>query len=222
MSASHRVRVGLIAGLATVAVVGLVACGTETLDEGDAEAFVTEQLEAGSDNDTEVGSVDCPSDVEVEADTTFECTAESVDGTATATVTVRQVDDEGNVEMVDVQADVDDAAPEAADQWTGTFDSTFGELTFTADGNEVTGTYEHCDGQLTGTADGLALDGEWEENPEACPAGEQSAPEEKYSGTFEFSIAADGQSFTGTWTYADGSKDAGGDTWEGTRISDAP
>jgi hypothetical protein len=220
MRTRHRARLGLIAGFAALAAGGLIACGTETLDEGDAEAFVTDYLAEASTS--EVGTVDCPSDVEIEADATFDCTAESPDGEFTATITVLQQDDDGNVtiETIEVDgetADVSDAAP-----WEGRFDSTFGELALTPNGVQVTGSYDHCDGQIVGIASGSALSGNWEENPDACPPEEAPRPDAAYSGTFEFELSSDASSFTGSFTYADGGQDTAGNVWEGTRISDTP
>ena len=111
-----------------------------------------------------------------------------------------------------------DGSARDAQRWEGRFDSTFGELTFTADGDQVTGSYELCDGTLEGTASGADLSGEWTEDPDSCPPQELRG-EEAFTGTFDFTLDADGKSFRGTWAFEDGSTDPTGDTWEGTRIS---
>jgi hypothetical protein len=114
--------------------------------------------------------------------------------------------------------DDDDRGGDAAAQWEGTFDSTFGELALTVDGDQVTGTYEYCSGTLEGTVSASALSGDWTENPDACPP-EDTREEEATTGTFEFTLASDGQSFSGTWAFADGSTDPNGDAWEGERLA---
>jgi hypothetical protein len=106
------------------------------------------------------------------------------------------------------------------DGWAGTFESSFGNLTFEQQGNKVTGSYDFCGGRLIGTADGRRLTGDWEEDPAACEAGEVRSPTAETKGSFDFTLSSDGSSFSGTWRYASGEKDPGGDTWEGTRISD--
>ena len=107
-----------------------------------------------------------------------------------------------------------------AERWKGEFDSSFGELTFSAAGGRVTGRYEYCGGQLTGTPKGNRLTGTWREDPAACEENEQRGPTTDTTGSFEFKLAADGSSFEGTWRYADGSVDPAGDSWTGTRVSD--
>ena len=107
----------------------------------------------------------------------------------------------------------------AAKRWEGTFDSTFGRLTFTADGDRVTGDYEYCGGHLEGTAEGTRLTGEWTEDPQACAPGQTRGQETEQAGTFDFTLSADGASFSGNWRYASGARDPGGDDWEGRRLS---
>lgn len=89
--------------LVAIGALGLAACGTEVLDRDGAEDFVKEQLEAGGN--ARIGTVQCPDDVEVEADATFKCRAESRDGALSTTVTIRQLDDDGNVRIEDVAFD---------------------------------------------------------------------------------------------------------------------
>jgi hypothetical protein len=107
----------------------------------------------------------------------------------------------------------------AATRWEGTFESTFGELRFSADGDRVTGSYDYCGGELEGTADGSRLTGEWEEDPGACESGEQRGSTTETKGTFDFTLAPDDSAFTGNWRYASGAADPQGDEWAGRRIS---
>ena len=113
-----------------------------------------------------------------------------------------------------------DQGADDGQRWEGRFDSTFGDLTFTADGDQVTGSYELCDGRLEGTASGSELSGEWTESPDSCPPQELRSSE-AFTGTFEFTLSADADSFRGSWAFEDGSTDPTGDRWEGTRIGNA-
>jgi hypothetical protein len=115
----------------------------------------------------------------------------------------------------------DDSA-EAAQRWEGRFDSTFGELTFRADGAKGTGTYEFCGGTLEGEAEGSELTGDWTEDAQACTPGQTRDPSAPSDGSFDFTIAANDESFTGNWRYSNGDKDPRGDVWQGTRVSDTP
>ena len=107
-----------------------------------------------------------------------------------------------------------DGESSAAERWTGTFDTTFGEVEFSADGDRVTGSYEYCGGELEGTPDGDRLTGEWSEDPDACDPSELRDPGAETTGPFEFTLAPDGDSFEGTWRYAGETEDQ---PWEGTR-----
>ncbi|WP_372791478.1 DUF4333 domain-containing protein [Paraconexibacter sp.] len=95
-----RRRAAVALALALAGAVGAAGCGAEvsvggkTLNTGEAEtqiaAGLTEQL--GGDV-----SVSCPEDVKVEKGATFECEATDPQSGETATVTVEQKDDEGNI-----------------------------------------------------------------------------------------------------------------------------
>lgn len=85
-----------LAVLAAVALAGagVAGCGTEMLNTDKAET----EISKGIEEQTQVkATVDCPDDVEIKKDDTFTCTAKPEDGSASATVTVTQTDDEGNI-----------------------------------------------------------------------------------------------------------------------------
>ena len=92
-----RVRAGLAVA---VAVAALTACsfsasvGGDDLDTNRAEEVIAEGIL--DQTDTEV-TVQCPDDVAIEQDNTFDCTARESDGTE-STVEVTQTDDEGNIQ----------------------------------------------------------------------------------------------------------------------------
>ena len=84
-------RLSVAAALAALALVGCSA----TIDTDDLEDQIKQGVEAQTD--AQVSSVECPEDVAPEAGATFECTATADDG-STATITVTQKDDQGNVD----------------------------------------------------------------------------------------------------------------------------
>ena len=69
-------------------------------------------------------------------------------------------------------------------------------------GNQVTGTYPHDSGKLVGYATGDTLVGTWSEAPSYSPPND--------AGDIQFTMSADGQSFTGIWRYG-----SSGD-WDGS------
>jgi hypothetical protein len=81
--------------LAAVAVAaGLMAACTSTINTEELEQQIARELEAQTG--VTPSSVNCPEDVPAEAGGRFECTATADDG-STATVSVVQEDDQGNV-----------------------------------------------------------------------------------------------------------------------------
>lgn len=86
--------------------------------------------------------------------------------------------------------------------WSGTWNTEFGVMTLKQTGSKVTGQYEYGDGVLNGSVSGGKLSGNWKENDD--------------EGTFEFLIANDGQSFTGTWAETKPDPSSNG-TWDGER-----
>lgn len=78
------------AAIATAAL-GLSACGGTVIDEAKAEDAIQSSLEQGGK--IKVKSVQCPSDVDVKAGTTFDCEVVSDSGIkATATLKIRNED----------------------------------------------------------------------------------------------------------------------------------
>lgn len=93
--------------------------------------------------------------------------------------------------------------------WTGTWDTDFGQMVLQQSSNTVTGTYTSDQGQIQGAASGNKLTGTWSEAPSRTPPGD--------AGDIEFTISDDCNSFSGNWRY-DSSGDWSG-SWSGTRIS---
>ncbi len=92
--------------------------------------------------------------------------------------------------------------------WTGTWSTNWGSMTLTQTGSSVSGSYAHDGGQIAGTASGLVLKGRWSEQPSRQPPND--------AGDLEFTMSADGKSFTGRWRY--GYTGAwSSDSWTGTR-----
>jgi hypothetical protein len=85
-------RAGAGAVLASaLAVLALAGCTDKVIDDDKAEDAVQADLERGLE--VKVESVDCPSDVEVDPQQTFECTVVAANGdVATATLRIRNED----------------------------------------------------------------------------------------------------------------------------------
>jgi hypothetical protein len=92
--------------------------------------------------------------------------------------------------------------------WSGTWDSNWGQMTLSQSGNQVTGSYAHDTGRISGTVTGNMLSGQWSEAPSYAP------PDD--AGDVEFTLSADGQSFTGHWRYDSSGAWSG---WTGTKTS---
>lgn len=103
------------------------------------------------------------------------------------------------------------AAP--AGDWTGHWDTNFGEMCLTQVGNQVTGSYAHDNGRFVGTVSGNILTGTWSEEPSYKPP--------KDAGDAELTLSADGSSLTGRWRYGS-SGDWSNDSWDGERIDYNP
>ena len=96
--------------------------------------------------------------------------------------------------------------PEPLGNFTGVWDTTWGEMRLTQSGNSVTGTYEYSNGTIRGKVEGLTLKGTWAQD-------EGTAAES--TGGIEFNLSPSGNSWSGTWDCysADGSGE-----WTGTRV----
>lgn len=77
----------------------LGACGTSTVDSGDLEVKLAEQLAPQAEVDPADVSVACPDDQEVEAGASFECTLTAPNGDEVR-VEVTLTDEEGGFEAV--------------------------------------------------------------------------------------------------------------------------
>ncbi len=109
------------------------------------------------------------------------------------------------------QNDNSDASLGGCQGFDGKWDGgSYGIMTLTQDGKNVTGTYEWKGTQsISGTVKGKVLSGKYYQ---------PNYPEDRYkSGSIRFTLAADGNSWSGTWTDRDGNP-AG--TWSGKCISD--
>lgn len=100
-------------------------------------------------------------------------------------------------------------APEktVSTQWAGTWQTKWGKMTITQNGNSITGTYEHDKGKISGTINGNKLSGNWSEAASYQPPSD--------AGEFEFTLSADGKTFTGRWRY--GNNGAWQTGWDGHR-----
>jgi hypothetical protein len=78
--------------------------------------------------------------------------------------------------------------------WSGSWlCGQWGTLTIAQSGDVVTGTYTYDSGRLKGNVGGNKLFGTWSEAPS------YSIPND--AGDVEFTMSADGNSFTGRWRY---------------------
>lgn len=103
------------------------------------------------------------------------------------------------------------AALASGNTWEGTWDTDFSAMTLAGDSNGFAGTYDWDDGRIRGSladATSRLYVGTWDEAPSR--AGPTDA------GDVEFTLAADGRSFTGRWRYEGGSSWAG---WNGTCVA---
>lgn len=88
--------------------------------------------------------------------------------------------------------------------WAGSWQTDFGTLSIQQSGGRVTGSYPHHDGRIEANASGKSLSGRWIEYDN--------------EGTFVFSMAEDGRSFSGTWVEVK-PKPLPGGAWNGRRLS---
>jgi len=90
--------------LAAILALAVVGCGETVIDSAKTE----DQLESGlkKEQGLDVTSADCPSDVEVKANTSFTCTVTLKGGeTQTATLKIRNTD--ADLTLVDLRPDKD-------------------------------------------------------------------------------------------------------------------
>ncbi len=94
------------------------------------------------------------------------------------------------------------AAPPA--NFGGQWNTTYGVMTITQTGTSVTAVYPSYSGTISGSVNGDVMSGTWNEPGT--------------SGNFSFTLSADGNRFTGSWTRTTGSG-AGSGSWTGTRVA---
>jgi hypothetical protein len=88
-----------------IAVAALAACGETVIDDVKTEEALKDNVESSLGK--KVKSVECPSDVEVEAKTKFECTITPQKG-KDETAVLRILNDDADVEVVEIRSgDVD-------------------------------------------------------------------------------------------------------------------
>lgn len=97
-----------------------------------------------------------------------------------------------------------------AGKYNGTWDTSYGMMTFTVNGNHVSGVYDYKNGTIDATlsADGRSMEGMWYEEPTRL------SPDN--AGKVVFNISDDGKAISGKWWYG---QDANGGTWDGIRVS---
>jgi hypothetical protein len=92
--------------------------------------------------------------------------------------------------------------------FAGYWDTNYGDMTCTTDGEKVNCTYTHNAGKIEAflNPDGKSLEGSWFEAPTYQPP--------DHAGRMVMTLSADGNSFTGQWWYGPAGE---GGTWTGTR-----
>jgi hypothetical protein len=88
-----------IAAATILAALALAACGARTIDSGELESQLQEQLSAEAGADPAEVSVSCPEDIEAEEGREFDCTLVAPDGDEVR-VEVTLTDDEGGFRAV--------------------------------------------------------------------------------------------------------------------------
>jgi len=91
--------------------------------------------------------------------------------------------------------------------WTGAWNTDWGEMVLQQSENEVSGTYTHDQGRIQGIVSGGKLVGTWSEAPSYSPTSD--------AGDVELTMSQDCQSFSGNWRYGSEGGWSGG--WIGTR-----
>ena len=92
--------------------------------------------------------------------------------------------------------------------FAGTWDTNWGVMTCSVDGQAVKCNYTHDDGKIDAqlNPDGITMEGTWSESPSYQP------PED--AGRVTFSLSADGNTISGYWWYG---QNTDGGSWTGTR-----
>lgn len=96
-------RMGQSGALAALLAVAFLApgCGETVIDDAKTEAAIEQNLESSLGR--KVSSVDCPTDVEVEADASFDCAVTLTSGKQ-ETATLKIINSDADVEVTDLKA----------------------------------------------------------------------------------------------------------------------
>ena len=92
-------RLSAVAAL-VVAVFVAFGCGETVIDSAKTEAAIEQNLENSAGQ--KIGSVDCPSGVEVKAGTTFDCTV-NMTGGKQETATLKIINSDADVEVTNLK-----------------------------------------------------------------------------------------------------------------------
>jgi hypothetical protein len=104
-SLSHIARVSALALLVAIAVVAAPGCGKTVIDDVKTEETLKQEIEDSQGQ--KVTSVDCPSGVEVEPKTSFNCTIKMAKG-EDQTAVLRIENEDADVSVVELRSgDVD-------------------------------------------------------------------------------------------------------------------
>lgn len=94
--------------------------------------------------------------------------------------------------------------------FSGTWDTTWGEMNLAQTGSDVSGTYEYREGRLNGTAEGNTMRGQWGEN---ATLGAYQPPYN--AGDVVFVLTEDCGTILGAWGFGPDANISG--CWIGTR-----
>ncbi|MGE5405292.1 MAG: hypothetical protein ACM3PP_10205, partial [Candidatus Saccharibacteria bacterium] len=110
-------------------------------------------------------------------------------------------------DLKSVKGSTNPEPPKPVISWSGTWNTTWGEMKLTQDGSNINGTYVHATGKISGTLNGRTFTGKWSEAPTYTPPYE--------AGDVVITISTDGKSMTGKWRY--GTSGDWQTNWRGTR-----
>ena len=94
--------------------------------------------------------------------------------------------------------------------WTGTWDTSYGQMVLQQSGHKVVGGYSYDEGRIQGTTNRGRLVGVWSEAPSYKPP--------DGAGDVVLNMSKDGRTFAGKWRYG---TSGGWSSWTGTRVSNS-
>lgn len=89
--------------------------------------------------------------------------------------------------------------------WSGSWSTSYGQMTVSQVGSSVSGSYEHNNGKILGTVEGNEFTGTWQESTDSAI----------YTGPLDLVMNDDCTSFSGHWKYS--SSDSWNGEWSGSR-----